>query len=193
MSKKVLSKNLNKELRKMKRQIKARTPEIRVACSPLAPTGVPTSGLIYEVTNLSTADRAGEKIRLKNIRIKYHTYCLNNATVSSYTLRVMLVRSKIGPLSAGTNYPTVTGCPDYDKYHVLADKIYEFNANAYDGSQWGGFKGVTINVNKKYKIGTQVQYDGTASSANGGVYLYLISDNPGVVVEGYRLMKYTDV
>lgn len=193
MSKKVLSKNLNKELRSIKRQLKQRTPELRTQCADLGPTTVLTTGLLYEVTNLGPGFREGEKVRLKNIRIKYHVYCQPNNSVSSYSLRVMLVRSKVGPLTSAASYPTIYGCPDTDKYAVLADKMYEFNANAHNGTAWGGFTGTTININKSYKNGIQVQYDGAADSQNNGVYLWLISDNTNVVVEGYRLMKYYDV
>ena len=156
MSKKVLGKNLNKELRDIKRQLKQRTPELRTECAELAPTSVATTGLLYELTNLSTADREGEKIRLKNAKVKYHVYCQKSTSVSSYTLRVMLVRSKVGPLPSNDNYPTIYGCPDKNKFVVLADKMYEFNANCHDGTQYAGFKGTTININKTYKNGIHI-------------------------------------
>lgn len=193
MSKKVLAKNLDKELRKIKRQLKQRTPELRTQCASLAPTTVLTTGLLYEVTNLGPGFREGEKVRLKNVRIKYHAYCQPNTSISSYTLRVMLVRSKIGPLTSSANYPSIHGCPDTDKYAVLADKMYEFNAHCHDGTSFAGFNGATVNISKSYKNGVQVQYDGGADSQQNGVYLWLISDNTNVVVEGYRLMKYYDV
>lgn len=174
--------SLTNRVKKLERHARSTTPETRELCSEFSSTNIPNFGILQTLNYFSGGTdnqeaRIGDEIRMMKFDFNILIDHPQHATNSAADIRVLIVRSKGGALVVGDMPASVHGCPDYDSYYILYDKIHRVHANAWNGSVWGGFNGARVVLKKTYKAGLLAKYDdaGPVPIANG-VYLYLISN-----------------
>lgn len=155
------------------------------------------AGFFVDLSAVTEGDdffqRDGDKIHavsLKTVASMLGT----TALATKATIRVLIVRSKTGPLVVGDMPAALLAQPDLDKMQVLYDHHYQFTASGL-GDQ------IEINYFKSFKNRKvpwmNILYDDDESallSQSNGVYLFLDTDAAanGPLFRGYSVLKFYD-
>lgn len=130
-----------------------------------------TTGDLYELTNIAKGDesfqRDTDRIAVKRVKL---SFSVQNVTANYNSYRVMVVRSKIGPLVAA-NFPTSIGNADYDKMQVYYDKFHGIGPGITLIDQGIRTHQILVRFSNKKVPHLNVGYDETASAT-------LARDNP---------------
>lgn len=132
------------------------------------------TGIFQEITAIAEGDdfnqRDSDVVFLRQVKICMALVPPDTATKQSF--RILVVRSKTGPLVVGDMLTSVSGEPDLDKYQVLYDERFGVPAHDID----------PIKRNKNFKFYNRkiphlrVIYDDDESDTaaqNHGVYIQL--------------------
>lgn len=152
-------------------------------------------GATAELTSIAEGDdwnqRDSDRIQVQKIKGSFVVIGLDSAN----TIRFMIVRSKIGPLTLAA-FPTLTGVPDLDKMQVYFDRTY-ITTSACPVVPERQFVNIKF---KKGKIpGLNVGYDDNVSSSfaqNNPIYIYAISDSqvtPDPIFNGDLVVSFYDM
>lgn len=108
------------------------------------------------------------------------------------TIRVIVARSKIGPLVVGNFPAAINTVPDLDKMQIYEDKIFSFgtagSAAFLNTELFKSFR------NKKVPH-LLIGYDETTSATvaqNNPLYVYFLTLQDSIVVQGYSRLKFFD-
>lgn len=137
------------------------------------------AGTLTELTAITEGDdfyqRDTDVIRLMSA--KGHYNITNGSTASAQSCRVLIVRSKVGPLVLA-NMPAINAMPDLDKFVVLYDQYIRLEATK--DAYLPIFRFYKSFKNKKVPH-LNVIYDDDkddTASQNHGVYVFTITSAP---------------
>ena len=139
-------------------------------------SNVDNTGSQFNITSIVEGDdwdqRQSDRIQV----LKFAFFLTLAGSDSSNAIRIMFVRSKVGPLVAA-NFPTLLNPPDYDKMQVYYDRTYQTSQNGPDivndviySHNFKSRKVPYLNVN----------YDDDVSATNAQknpLYMWIITDS----------------
>lgn len=149
-----------------------------------------TNGTLIELTSLGSL--SGEKIKVTGFNMHKIFQHARNPTIDYDMIRVIVCRSKKGALTTA-DFPRWYACVDREKMAVMYDKTHSIHSNGSDTAVYHGFTTSQVNMNKFYKRGSSVLYDGGLTSTSNGIYLFMISAlSSSTTQSGYVSLFYTD-
>lgn len=164
-----------------------------------------TTGSLTELTVISKGDenfeRDTDRIRLLKAEVELG---ILNQQVTPGNVRLMLVRSKVGPLVAGDFPTSQSGTPDFDKMQVYHDRLYSIHDSASSVAGDAPNGGATIHriiMSKSFKTSKiphlNVIYDTDESATaaqDNPIYLWMWASQSsnGVNVRGRTIIKWFD-
>lgn len=176
-------------------------------------TAVASTGTLLEITAIPDGDafnqRESNRLRLLSYNAKYQFRNSSSNTISSGTetprLRMLIVRSKQGPLVLADLPTTVTGLPDLDRMQVYHDRVHYLPYFLYTGTtEAGNIPGdlATINDIQDFKsfhnkktphlnVGFDLLSDEFANV--NPIYILFITDVDSIpLVSGWTHIKFFD-
>lgn len=151
------------------------------------------TGNTTEITSISEGNNWNERDsdRIQCLSLKGNIQLYGPDTTN--TIRVMIVRSKTGPLVLG-DFPTLAGQPDLDKYQILFDRTY-MTASEMPITERSF---ISIKFKNKKVPGLNVGYDNSVSNSfaqSNPIYLWSRSDSAleaDPLINGQLELKFYD-
>lgn len=161
--------------------------------------GVSGAGTLISLTNQvgqGTADnqRIGNQITLKKLFVSKIMRVVQSTTARNCAVRVLLVQSRGGPLTA-SDFPNYYSPCDIDKMIVMRDLLFNLGSGGSDYATGNtgpaGTKRLQLKTNKfPYRV---LQYDGASGDCAKPIYLYLQAELASVAEQaGYESLYYKD-
>lgn len=187
---------LNYKQVKQVQKIIQKNQQLKVFRTQLAVTGV-TAGTLVELSAISEGDnfnnRDGDKIKVQSLKMPF---AIEGDTASTILqrVRILVVRSKTGPLVAANFPASLTGQPDLDKMQVYYDRMY-----SYMDQQESISDNVTVPMYKSFKNKKVphllCHYDDDVSATDcqqNPIYLWIVglSNTTPVSIVGYADLKF---
>lgn len=133
--------------------------------------------------------RDSDRINVQSLKLTLGIY---NTAAAVNTIRIIVLRSKVGPLVVGDLPAAINTVPDLDKMQVYEDRIYSFgtagSAAFFNDQMFKSFK------NKKVPH-MKVGYDETVSATlaqDNPLYIYFLTLQDSIVVQGHARLKFFD-